>query len=54
MVHYSLVKTAADDLGDRQLAREAQWLRELAAERSLEGQVPRLLEEGRNAAGPSS
>jgi hypothetical protein len=51
VVHYSLVKTAADDLGDRQLAREAQWLRELAAERSLEGQVPRLLEEGRNAAG---
>ena len=51
MVHYSLVKTAADESGDRQLAREAQWLRELAVERSLEGQVPRLLEEGRNAAG---
>jgi hypothetical protein len=51
VVHYSLVKTAADELGDRQLAREAQWLRELAAVRSLEGQVPQLLDEGRNAAG---
>jgi hypothetical protein len=48
VIHYSLVKTAADDRGERQLAREAQWLRELAAMRELEGQVPRLLEEGRN------
>jgi hypothetical protein len=51
VVHYSLVKTAADERGDRELAREAQWLRELAAVRDLEGQVPRLLEEGRNAKG---
>jgi hypothetical protein len=51
VVHYSLVKTAADEPGDRQLAREAQWLRELTAVKSLEGQVPRLLEEGRNAEG---
>ena len=51
MVSYSLVKTAADELGDRQLAREAQWLRELADVRELEGQVPQLLEEGTNPAG---
>jgi hypothetical protein len=42
----SLVKTATDEKGDRRLAREAQWLRELAGIASLEGQVPRLLEEG--------
>jgi GNAT superfamily N-acetyltransferase len=42
----SLVKTSTDDGGDRRLAREAQWLRELADIPSLEGQVPRLLEEG--------
>lgn len=51
MVTYSLVKTAADAPGDRQLAREALWLRELAGVRQLEGQVPRLLEEGVNAHG---
>lgn len=51
MVNYALLKTAADDSGDRQLAREAQWLRELAPVRELAGQVPRLLEEGINAAG---
>jgi hypothetical protein len=51
MVTYSLVKTAADAHGDRELAREAQWLRELAAVRSLAAQVPRLLEEGTNAQG---
>jgi hypothetical protein len=51
VVTYSLVKTAADALGDRQLAREAQWLRELAGVKSLEGQVPRLLDEGVNEAG---
>jgi hypothetical protein len=50
-VSYSLVKTAIDELGERQLAREAQWLRELAEVRELEGQVPRLLDEGRNAEG---
>jgi hypothetical protein len=51
VIHFSLDKPAADDRGERQLAREAQWLRELAAMRELEGQVPRLLEEGRNAEG---
>ena len=51
MVTYSLVKTASDEAGDRQLAREAQWLRELADVRSLEGQLPRLLDEGTNAKG---
>ena len=51
MVNYSLVKTAADEGGDLQLAREAQWLRELETVRSLEGQVPRLLDEGTNAQG---
>jgi hypothetical protein len=42
----SLVKAATDESGDRRLEREAQWLRELAGVDSLEGQVPRLLEEG--------
>jgi hypothetical protein len=42
----SLVKAATDENGDRRLEREAQWLRELADVESLEGQVPRLLEEG--------
>ena len=51
MVNYSLVKTAADEPGDRQLAREAQWLRELETVRELEGQVPRLLDEGTNGEG---
>ena len=51
MVSYSLVKTAADEHGDRQLAREAQWLRELSGVRELEGQLPRLLDEGTNAQG---
>jgi hypothetical protein len=51
MVTYSLVKTAADEAGDQQLAREAVWLRELAGVRELEGQVPRLLEAGRNPQG---
>jgi len=35
VVTYSLVKTASDEAGDRQLAHEAQWLRELADVRSL-------------------
>ena len=51
MVNYSLVKSAADELGDRQLAREAQWLRELAHVHELDGQVPRLLDEGVNDKG---
>ena len=42
----SLIKTATDEDGDRRLEREAQWLRELAGVDSLEGQVPRLLDEG--------
>jgi hypothetical protein len=42
----SLVKASIDDQGDRRLAREAQWLRELAEEPTLEGQLPRVLEEG--------
>ena len=45
---YSLVKTATDRSGDQLLAREAQWLRELEAVSELDGQVPRLLEEGTN------
>jgi hypothetical protein len=48
---YSLVKTATDRSGDARLAREAQLLRELEAVSELEGQVPRLLEEGTNAEG---
>jgi hypothetical protein len=51
VVNYSLVKSAADEFGDRQLAREAQWLRELAQVRELDGQVPRLLDEGFNEDG---
>jgi hypothetical protein len=51
MVTYSLMKTAADAAGDHQLAREAVWLRELAEVRELDGQVPRLLEEGFNGEG---
>jgi hypothetical protein len=51
MVTCSLVKTAADEPGDRQLAREALWLRELEEVRELEGQVPRLLDQGVNAQG---
>jgi hypothetical protein len=47
----SLVKTAVDDSSDRLLAREARWLRELASVSALEGQVPRLLEEGTGADG---
>jgi hypothetical protein len=42
----SLVKTSIDDQGDRRLAREAQWLCELAGEPTLDGQLPRVLEEG--------
>src|ERR1700682_686630 len=43
---FGLVKTAADEQADRLLAREAQWLRELETVPELEGQVPRLIEEG--------
>jgi hypothetical protein len=46
-----LVKTATDDEAARRLAREALWLRELGEEPSLEGQLPRLIEQGTDAAG---
>ncbi len=46
-----LVKTATDAHTAQRLAREAVWLRELGKERSLEGQLPRLLEQGTDAAG---
>jgi hypothetical protein len=48
---YSLVKTSTDSQGDLALAREAQWLRELEEVSELDGQVPRLLEEGTNPEG---
>jgi len=48
---FGLVKTAADEAADRLLAREARWLRELEAVDTLEGQVPRVLDEGRGADG---
>jgi len=46
-----LVKTAKDAGAAKRLAREALWLRELARVRSLEGQLPRLIEQGTDAAG---
>jgi hypothetical protein len=46
-----LVKTATNAETARQLAREALWLRELGSVRSLEGQLPRLIEEGTDGAG---
>lgn len=48
---FGLVKTAADEAAERLLAREARWLRELETVESLEGQVPRVLEEGTSPAG---
>jgi hypothetical protein len=45
------VKTSVDEQGDRRLAREARWLRELEAVAELDGQVPRLLEEGTSREG---
>jgi len=50
-MNLSLVKTATDARTDAALAREAQWLRELEAIPELDGQVPRLLEEGTGAGG---
>jgi hypothetical protein len=50
-LRFSLVKTAVDESGDRLLAREARWLRELEAVSELDGQVPRLLDEGTDRAG---
>jgi hypothetical protein len=46
-----LAKIALEPAADELLAREAQWLRELEDVRELEGQVPRVLEEGRNGDG---
>jgi hypothetical protein len=46
-----LVKTATNAETARQLAREALWLRELGSVRSLEGQLPRLIDEGTDGAG---
>ena len=47
----ALVKTAVDEPSDRRLEREARWLRELALVSGLDGQVPQLLEEGKDADG---
>ena len=46
-----LVKTATDASAAKRLAREALGLRELGEVPSLEGQLPRLLEEGIDAQG---
>jgi hypothetical protein len=51
LFEHRLIKTAVDEAADRLIAREAQWLRELGGVRSLDGQVPRLLEEGRSEQG---
>jgi hypothetical protein len=51
MFELRLVKTAQDANAARRLAREALWLRELGEVRSLEGQIPRLLEQGVDQAG---
>src|SRR5882672_3445013 len=48
---FGLVKTAADEQAEALLAREARWLRALEAVRELEGQVPRVLEEGTSSGG---
>ena len=46
-----LVKTAVDARSGRLLQREAKWLRELESVPELDGQVPRLLDEGTDADG---
>lgn len=50
-VALGLVKTAVDAAADPLIEREAQWLREFEEVPSLEGQVPRLLDEGTSAHG---
>src|SRR5215204_4095627 len=50
-VEFRLVKTATDAQAAQCLAREALWLRELGEVRSLEGQLPRLIEQGTDASG---
>jgi len=51
MFELRLVKTATDAAAARRLAREALWLRELSDVPSLEGQLPRLIEQGIDASG---
>ena len=46
-----LVKTAVNERAGRLLQREARWLRELESVAELEGQVPRVLDEGTDADG---
>jgi hypothetical protein len=46
-----LVKTAVNERTGRLLQREARWLRELESFAELEGQVPRVLDEGTDADG---
>jgi hypothetical protein len=46
-----LVKTAVDERAGRLLRREAKWLRELESVPELDGQVPRILDEGTDAEG---
>jgi hypothetical protein len=46
-----LVKKATDGETARRLAREALWLRELGAVKSLKDQVPRLIESGTDSSG---
>jgi hypothetical protein len=50
-VEFRLVKTATDAQAAQRLAREALWLRELGEVASLEGQLPRLIEQGTDASG---
>ena len=51
MYDLRLVKTATDADTARRLAREALWLRQLNAVKSLEGQVPRLIDSGTDPKG---
>jgi hypothetical protein len=46
-----LVKTAVDERAGRLLRREAKWLRELESVHELDGQVPRVLDEGTDPEG---
>ena len=46
-----LVKTAVDERAGRLLRREAKWLRELESVPELDGQVPRVLDEGTDPEG---
>jgi hypothetical protein len=50
-VEFRLVKTATDAQAAQRLAREALWLRELGEVASLEGQLPRLIEQGTDGSG---